>query len=242
MSNLETAVAKVKLIQKIEHYAKIGCFDINKVLINDDFTIDVDGGVSFSSMKLYELPLSFRSVTNGFDCSENHLTSLKGCPIVVGGSFSCADNNLTNLVGGPEEVGGRYCCEFNCLTSLEGAPRSSRSFVCSGNDIKSLEHMPKISSICDCSDNPLESLKGLSRNIKTLVISHMHNNIDDMNIDELYWGKFCGYVIYLPKRRLSYLGKIDYEEGLNSIEKIFKNATIITGWGEGDWATAMDDE
>lgn len=60
-------------------------------------------------------------VVNGnFSCSNNRLTSLEHCPKVVNGHFSCSHNQLTSLEYGPEVVDGVYYCKFNNLTSLHG--------------------------------------------------------------------------------------------------------------------------
>ena len=55
-----------------------------------------------------------------FDCSYNELTTLKGCPKIVGDFFDCSHNQLTSLKHGPVEVGGSYFAHNNKLTSLDG--------------------------------------------------------------------------------------------------------------------------
>ena len=78
------------------------------------------------------------------DCSDNNLTSLKGCPKEVKGNFNCYDNKLTTLKGGPQKVSGIFDCGSNNLTTLEGAPKEvGCSFDCSSNQLKSLKGMPK---------------------------------------------------------------------------------------------------
>jgi len=62
-------------------------------------------------------------VTGTFDCSRIGLTTLKGCPKIIGKNFFCTQNEITNLIGGPKEVGNEYNVNSNKkLTSLEGAP------------------------------------------------------------------------------------------------------------------------
>lgn len=48
-----------------------------------------------------------------FNCSNNHLTSLKGCPRIVYDDFDCSRNNLTSLEGCPSEVHGHFSCYSN---------------------------------------------------------------------------------------------------------------------------------
>lgn len=69
------------------------------------------------------LPFDLDEVTGNFDCSWDHLTSLKGCPKKVGGNFYCYGNRLTTLEGGPEYVGGNFDCQNNKLTTLKGLPK-----------------------------------------------------------------------------------------------------------------------
>ncbi|MEN6291727.1 MAG: hypothetical protein ABFD07_06895, partial [Methanobacterium sp.] len=55
-------------------------YGIENFTINEDGSIDVNGHVNISSMKLTKLPLKFRNVTGDFSCSDNHLTTLEGAP------------------------------------------------------------------------------------------------------------------------------------------------------------------
>jgi hypothetical protein len=68
--------------------------------------------------------IEFGEVVGDFNCKENRLTSLQGCPIKVGGNFRCYSNRITSLESGPEEVSGYYDCSPNdFMTSLVGAPK-----------------------------------------------------------------------------------------------------------------------
>ena len=91
-------------------------YDITNYTINDDGTIDVNGGVNLYNKGLTELPLRFNKVTGSFNCDYNRLTSLKGCPRWIGGNFSCAGNKLTSLEFSPDYVGGFFWCDYNNLT------------------------------------------------------------------------------------------------------------------------------
>ena len=91
-------------------------YKIENYTVNDDGSIDVNGSVDLSWCKLTELPLRFNKVTGYFDCSNNNLTTLKGCPKWIGGWFSCHDNQLTSLEFSPDYVGDYFSCSYNKLT------------------------------------------------------------------------------------------------------------------------------
>ena len=92
-------------------------YNITNYTINPDGSIDVNGDVYLWSRRLTELPLSFNKVTGFFHCSDNKLTTLKGCPRWVGGgSFTCYNNRLTSLEFSPDYVGGDFYCINNKLT------------------------------------------------------------------------------------------------------------------------------
>lgn len=137
-------------IRKINKYMKL-CTD-GSYIINDDFSVDVNGNVSISPLILayytYNrisgvIPVKFNiirgcfdcshlrlestegfpeEVYGNFDCSYNYLRSLVGCPKVVTGEFKCNKNNFKNLIGSPKEVGKFYCIDNVFLESLEGSP------------------------------------------------------------------------------------------------------------------------
>jgi len=86
-------------------------------------------------------------VRGSFNCRNNQLTSLDGCPSVVGWDFDCSGNQLTSLVGSPTEVGENFWCSFNQLTSLVGCPSEVRgNFFCGNNSIKFTEE--EVRSVC----------------------------------------------------------------------------------------------
>ena len=123
-----------ELIKSLEN------FDIENYTINSDGTIDIDGDVDLSNIKLTKLPFKFGKVTGYFTCSNNQLISLEGCPREVDGYFSCANNNLVNLIGGPIEVGGSYYCQGNHLESLEGCAGDIGAYLeCSVNKLEMLD-------------------------------------------------------------------------------------------------------
>jgi hypothetical protein len=102
-----------------------------KHTIHSDGSISVQGDVDLSSKNLTELPFKFRKVTGNFNCYNNQLTSLNGCPASVDGDFHCFNNQLTSLNGCPSSIGKDFYCNNNKLTSLNGCPASvGGSFNC----------------------------------------------------------------------------------------------------------------
>ena len=88
-------------------------YRIKNYTINDDLSIDVDGGVILENFFIEYLPLRFDYVSGGFNCSDNMLVSLEGGPQTVGGDFSCSDNKLKDLEHFPE---------VNGIISMRGNP------------------------------------------------------------------------------------------------------------------------
>jgi hypothetical protein len=105
---------------EIEKICKI--YRIRNWTLNSSGLVDVDGNVYLSGQRLSKLPLKFGRVTGNFNCSNNQLTSLEGCPTEIGDIFFCYNNKLTSLEGSPTEIGGNFFCYFNRLISLKGAP------------------------------------------------------------------------------------------------------------------------
>src|SRR5271157_6515237 len=59
--------------------------DVEKYVINRDFTIDVFGSVYLYEKELEKFPdyIQFADIHGSFECGENKLTTLKGCPTYV---------------------------------------------------------------------------------------------------------------------------------------------------------------
>ena len=68
--------------------------------------VNVTGDVYLEELGLKEIPITFGKVGGNFDCSDNELKFLVGCPSEVGGDFKCKYNRLTSLKGCPRKVGG----------------------------------------------------------------------------------------------------------------------------------------
>ena len=91
-------------------------YNIKNYTINGDGSIDVVGNVNLWNKELTEFPLTFNKVTGYFDCVNNRLTSLKGCPRWIEGDFWCSNNRLTSLEFSPDYVGDGFYCGWNRLT------------------------------------------------------------------------------------------------------------------------------
>jgi hypothetical protein len=89
--------------------------NVKNYIINDDYTIDVNGHVNIVNKDLKEIPyyIQFNIITLFFDCSGNYLISLKGCPMIVRSNFWCSYNNLTSLEYCPLIVEENFGCENN---------------------------------------------------------------------------------------------------------------------------------
>jgi hypothetical protein len=152
----ESIDEKSKIIELCEKYG------IENYTINDDLSIYVNGNVNLSYFKISNIPLKFGIVIGNFDCSDNKLTSLEGCPESVGGNFDCSYNKLKSLEGCPKWVGGDFRCSNNkMLKTLEFCPESvGRNFSCYNNKLKSLEFCPKsVGGNFICSYNKLTTLE-----------------------------------------------------------------------------------
>ena len=109
---------------------------VENYIINDDLTIDVKGNVNLYNRGLDKFPdyIKFGKVGGWFECGNNKLVSLEGCPVSVGGDFYCTNNQLVSLEGCPVSVGGSFSCRNNQLVSLEGCPGSvGGGFYCRNN-------------------------------------------------------------------------------------------------------------
>lgn len=166
-------------------------YGIKKYTINSDGTIDVDGIVDLYDKNLNEIPFKFGRVSRDFNCSDNKLKSLEGCPYEVGGNFYSSYNQLTSLNGSPMEVGGDFNCANNQLTSLNGSPiEVGGNFHCYSNyKLANLEGMPlEIGGNFYCPNNP---------NLKELdSISNIEGNIlCDPHVDITKFKGYCKKII-----------------------------------------------
>jgi hypothetical protein len=145
-----TEIDKICRIYKIINYT-----------INSDNSVDVDGDVGFWNKGLESIPLNFNIVNGNFDCSWNHLTSLKGCPVRVGYWFSCHYNNLTSLQYSPQYVeNGNFGCGRNKIESLQYCTELIRGdFYCYDNKLTSLEYHPTVYGEFYCRYNQINTFE-----------------------------------------------------------------------------------
>jgi hypothetical protein len=172
----------LKLFESISEIHNI-CekYYIRNYTINNDGSIDVDSDVDLVTEKLTKLPLKFRNVTGYFDCFENRLTTLKGCPISVGDFFNCGSNKLASLEGCPKSVGDNFDCSDNNLTSLEGCPELLLGdFDCQYNKITTFEYLPfSIDGYFHCDINPIFEIWRLFGDYSKIELFNDYDIIQD---------------------------------------------------------------
>jgi hypothetical protein len=137
--------------------------------IHEDGSVSIDRNVSIAGRELKEIPFKFKEIGGFFDCGDNELETLEGCPETVRGSFNCSVNNLKDLSGGPKSVSGSFSCSHNSqLDSLEGAPEViNGNFMCKRCNLSTLKHAPKIvKGDFECYGNNLVSLEGAPEDIQ----------------------------------------------------------------------------
>jgi len=135
----------IKLYESFEDIDSI-CkkYSIENYTINSDGTVDVDGNVYLSDSRLIKLPLKFGNVTGDFNCNNNQLISLEGCPQSVSGYFYCYSNELITLEWCPQSVGSDFHCGNNKLTTLEFCPQIlGGDFSFANNKLKDLYGFPE---------------------------------------------------------------------------------------------------
>jgi len=180
-------------------------------------------------------------VTGMFECSDLGLTTLKGCPKIVGDNFMCVGNLITNLIGGPKEFGGiMYNCNFNKLITLEGAPEYiDGDFNAGENQLTTLKGGPKIvkrSFAVD--DNMLTTLEGAPIVGDAVITSgnlvnfeHIEADFVEYNkedLDEIFqYGYWQGLYNWMLARHYD-VGKIKTwpEEFINSLEPKDRNTLL----------------
>lgn len=155
------------LIHKEDIEAWLYSMNIKQYSINQDLSVYIDENIDLSSHSLQEIPIQFDTVVGSFDCTNNKLTSLKGCPKIVIGDFICAENQLTNLKYCPTIIKGNLYCSTNLLTTLEGCCEEILfNFSCTDNKLTTLKYGPKkVGAHYDCGFNPIKNLKNFNCHI-----------------------------------------------------------------------------
>ncbi len=150
-------------------------YNIENYTINSDGSIDVDGSdVSLFNKGLTKLPLKFNRISGFFDCSNNKLTSLEGCPNYVGDFFDCSNNKLTSLEGSPDRVIGSFVCSKNKLISLKGLPIIiENNFISSNNPISIIDSSVEVKGeIYLYNTNFDDKIKELSQEKLRILFEH----------------------------------------------------------------------
>lgn len=121
-------IGKKKLI--IDWLIKIGQFPACK--INDNMTIDGLYSIVLNQKNLVEFPeyIQFNECLATFSCSNNRLTSLRGCPKIVRGSFYCHHNDLNSLDYSPQIVCGDFKCGDNKIKFNEDDVKEHSKVKC----------------------------------------------------------------------------------------------------------------
>ena len=101
-------------------------YHVKNYTIRPDGVVDVEGDVILARERMEAtttLPVQFGKVSGDFDCSDSHLTSLKGCPHHVGQGFKCYGTKITSLQHAPQYVGGRFVCFETKIKSFSGVDK-----------------------------------------------------------------------------------------------------------------------
>jgi hypothetical protein len=161
-------------------------FDSDEYIINSDNTIDVNDNVNLQFKGLERIPFYFGIVTGHFDCADNELISLRGCPREVGADFRCEYNKLESLKESPIKVRYGFSCQNNFLTTLNGSPEKvGYNFICSFNRLRSLEGCPEeIGGIFSCVYNPIYEVFGLFGSLEMYKASLDYNYWRNGKINE----------------------------------------------------------
>ena len=135
----------LKIYEDMDHIRTIcNDFDIRNFIINQDGTISTRSHVDLSNRNFSKLPLNFNRVNGFFDCENNHLKSLKGCPEYVDGYFDCSFNKLTSLKNCPIRINGSFWASHNELTSLKGGPQFiAGNYYCTHNNLIDVKGFPE---------------------------------------------------------------------------------------------------
>jgi hypothetical protein len=183
-----------------------------KWTLNSNNEYDVDGDVSVIDfghlIKGDKIPFKFGKVTGDFVWSGTQITTLEGCPNLVGETFYCTKNKLTSLEFAPLFVGKNFSCYHNKITNLDHFPVSVGGDIqVSGNQLIDLVGLPKevkgalfvsdnnlttlkgcseiVHSMFDCSDNYLTSLEYAPKEVYTKFWCFMQKNNHQFTEDEV---------------------------------------------------------
>ena len=115
----------------------------------DNYTFSAENGlIKVSSLKnvnianknLESIPVFFNRVEGTFNCSNNQLKSLQGCPKIVKLEFLCSKNKIKNFNFSPYWVGDDFLCSNNEIEDLNLNCEIQGSLYISNNPIKTIHH------------------------------------------------------------------------------------------------------
>lgn len=178
--------------------------------ITKDGRVDVYCDVDLSYKRLTKLDVKFGKVDGYFNCSNNKLTSLEGCPIEVSGSFNCIRNSLTDLSGGPIKVGGNYSCNDSGISSLKGCPTEIiGNFYCAYNMLNSdLAYGPlEVGGDYECSGNGLLTLDGCASEIGG-SLNCQSNHLTDLDISSVIGKNIYCQGNMIDKNKYNFYGEV----------------------------------
>ncbi len=123
------------------------------------YIVNVKDSSNLYNKKLIEIPFQFYHIKGTFNCSDNQIISLKGCPRFVHKNFFCNYNQLISLEYCPQFIQGYFNCSNNQIKSLDYTPDSFNGINISMNKIVSLKGIRMISGDLRAHYNEIESLE-----------------------------------------------------------------------------------
>ena len=200
-----------KTREEVENWLKE--MKINNYVINEDLTVDIKGDVNLISKGLSQIPIQFGIIDGSFNCSWNNLTSLEGCPQLIGSSFYCSRNELTSLEGCTQKIHGGFYCSDNKLTSLKYCPEIIvEDFDCQNNNLTSFKYFPKEIKgkyVCTCGNNIKEE-ELVNFNCKMENINKIYSDFNtDRNVEE-------------------FLNKVSYYKNIKKENELLKELSIAS--------------
>ena len=173
------------------------------------YVVDIYNDLSLWSRKLKHIEVKFNNINGCFDCSDNQLESLEGCPEIIYGNFNCSHNQLESLKSCPKQIKGIFYCSHNQLKTLEGFPEMiSSSVYCNNNQLINLDYCAeRIEGNFSCAKNKLKTLKNSPRIINGFI------NCSDNNLS-------IEGLRYLPKKVNENYINISNNTKLNKLQNI----------------------
>lgn len=150
----ETDPKKREIINLCKHYS------IRNYTVNDDYSVDVDGGVDLSGFGLEKIPIKFNIVNGYFSCNGNRLVDLENSPKRVMGNFFCINQygNLKSLKGAPEYVAYNFDCHDNESLTEFYFPELGYGLNLEGTKIYTIEDINFTFECCNLHSTPIWSV------------------------------------------------------------------------------------